>query len=225
MRLTLLLLPLLLSVFAHAVPGDVGLSVSKALSDAATNDKPPSTQPTLLLVLLIICGVVMGCSASIREIVKERAIYQREHGIGLSSTAYLASKLVVLTGLTVVQGLMLGLLGRRAAARSRRFPVLPGPRVEVAVAVVAVTVVSMLIGLLISAIDCQRRPWHAAVGAVVIIELVLSGGMFPVAGTIGLRAAVLVVTVTLGIRDGRQHRRCQQAAHGPATEHGLTVGS
>jgi ABC transport system ATP-binding/permease protein len=184
--LTLLLLPLLLSLCAHAVPGDVGLSVSQALSDAATNGKPPSTQPTLLLVLLIICGVVMGCFASIREIVKERAIYQREHGIGLSSNAYIASKLVVLTGLTVVQGLMLGLLGDALLPPPDNSLVLPGPRVEVAMAVVAVTVVSMLIGLLISASIANADRGMPLVGAVVIIELVLSGGMFPVTGTVGL---------------------------------------
>ena len=46
-------------------------------------------------MLLIIGGALMGCATSIREIVKERAIYLREHGIGLSRGAYLASKLAV----------------------------------------------------------------------------------------------------------------------------------
>ena len=101
---TLLLLPLLLSLFAHAVPGQVGLSVNDAINNR-------STQPSQLLVLLIIGGGLMGCAASIREIVKERAIYQREHGIGLSRGAYLFSKLVVLTVVTSLQGLILGLLG------------------------------------------------------------------------------------------------------------------
>jgi ABC-type multidrug transport system ATPase subunit len=183
---TLLLLPLLLSLCAHAVPGDVGLSVSQALDAAATNGKPPSTQPTLLLVLLIICGVVMGCFASIREIVKERAIYQRENGIGLSTNAYIASKLVVLTGLTFVQGLMLGVLGDALLPAPDNSLILPGPRLEVAMAVVAVTVVSMLIGLLISASIANADRGMPFVGAVVIIELVLSGGMFPVTGTAGL---------------------------------------
>ncbi|WP_425294037.1 ABC transporter permease, partial [Mycobacterium attenuatum] len=100
----LLVLPLLLSLFAHAVPGNAGLSLAKAIEQR-------STQPSQLLVLLIIGGALMGCAASIREIVKEQAIYRREHGIGLSASAYLASKLVVLTALTTIQGLILGFLG------------------------------------------------------------------------------------------------------------------
>ena len=96
----MLVLPLLLSLFAYAVPGQAGLSLSKAIEER-------STQPSQLLVLLIIGGGLMGCAASIREIVKERAIYQREHGIGLSGGAYLASKLVVLTALTSLQGMIL----------------------------------------------------------------------------------------------------------------------
>ncbi|MFV1500453.1 FHA domain-containing protein, partial [Mycobacterium kansasii] len=100
----LLALPLLLSLFAHAVPGNAGLSLAKAIEER-------STQPSQLLVLLIIGGALMGCAASIREIVKEQAIYRREHGIGLSASAYLASKLVVLTALTTIQGLILGFLG------------------------------------------------------------------------------------------------------------------
>lgn len=73
----LLVLPLLVSLFAHAVPGKAGLSLAKAI-------ELRSTQPAQLLVLLIIGGALMGCAASIREIVKEQAIYRREHGIGMS---------------------------------------------------------------------------------------------------------------------------------------------
>ncbi|ETZ99224.1 ABC-2 type transporter family protein [Mycobacterium kansasii 662] len=163
----LLALPLLLSLFAHAVPGNAGLSLAKAIEER-------STQPSQLLVLLIIGGALMGCAASIREIVKEQAIYRREHGIGLSASAYLASKLVVLTALTTIQGLILGFLGTLFLPPPDSSVLLPQHAdetqqiwwraSEVAVAVVAVTVVSMIIGLLISAADRQRRSGHAAAG-------------------------------------------------------------
>ena len=87
--LFLLALPLLLSLFTYAVPGHAGLSLAEAITQQ-------TKQPTQLLVLLIIGGALMGCAVSIREIVKEQAIYRREHGIGLSGGAYLASKLAVL---------------------------------------------------------------------------------------------------------------------------------
>lgn len=187
----LLALPLLLSLFAYAVPGSAGLSLAKAIEER-------STQPSQLLVLLIIGGALMGCATSIREIVKERAIYQREHGIGLSGGAYLASKLVVLGLLTSVQGLLLGILGTlfvpppdSAALWSS-----DGEEVqtlqqhlgsaEVAVAVVAVTVVSMIIGLLISAMIGNADRGMPLLVLVVFAELVLCGGMFGVHGRIPL---------------------------------------
>ncbi|MBW0019137.1 MAG: ATP-binding cassette domain-containing protein [Mycobacterium sp.] len=184
---TLLILPLLLSLFAYAVPGNAGLSLSKA-------ETARSGQPSQLLVLLIIGGGLMGCAASIREIVKERAIYQREHGIGLSRGAYLASKLVVLTALTTAQGLIVGFLGalfRPGPDQSALLPCPEGhicplggpfPRVEIAIAVVAVTVVSMIIGLLISAIIGNADRGMPLLVLVVMAELILCGGMFGVAG-------------------------------------------
>jgi ABC transport system ATP-binding/permease protein len=176
---TLLILPLLLSLFAHAVPGKAGLSLSQAIATK-------STQPSQLLVLLIIGGGLMGCAASIREIVKERAIYLREHGIGLSGGAYLASKLVVLTALTSLQGLILGLLGVVGLPPPDQSVVLPWPRLEVAVAVIAVTVVSMIIGLLISAMIGNADRGMPLLVLVVMAELVLCGGMFGVKGRIPL---------------------------------------
>jgi ABC transport system ATP-binding/permease protein len=177
--LTLLLLPLLLSLFAHAVPGKAGLSIAKAIGLRVM-------QPSQLLVLLIIGGALMGCAASIREIVKERAIYQREHGIGLSRSAYLFSKLVVLTVITSLQGLILGLLGGVLLPPADQSVVIPWPRVEVAVAVVAVTVVSMIIGLLISATIGNADRGMPLLVLVVMAELVLSGGMFGVKGRVPL---------------------------------------
>ncbi|CKU51921.1 ABC transporter ATP-binding protein [Mycobacterium tuberculosis] len=171
----LLVLPLLLSLFAHAVPGQAGLSLAKAI-------ELKSTQPSQLLVLLIIGGALMGCAASIREIVKERAIYRREHGIGLLRGAYLASKLVVLTALTSLQALILGFLGVALLPPPDQSVILPWPSVEVAVAVVAVTVVSMMIGLLISAMIGNADRGMPLLVLVVMAQLVLCGGMFGVSG-------------------------------------------
>ena len=177
--LTSLLMPLLLSVFAHAVPGKAGLSISEAI-------KLKSTQPSQLLVLLIIGGALMGCASSVREIVKERPIYQREHGIGLSREAYLYSKVLVLTVITGLQGLILGLLGGAFLPAADQALVLPWPRVEVAAAVVAVAVVSMLIGLLISAMIGNADRGMPLLVLVVMAELVLCGGMFAVHGRVPL---------------------------------------
>jgi ABC-type multidrug transport system ATPase subunit len=176
---TLLLLPLLVSLFAYAVPGKAGLSISKAIALRIA-------QPSQLLVLLIIGGALMGCATSIREIVKERSIYQREHGIGLSRTAYMFSKLLVLGVITSLQGLTLGWLGDALLPPPDQSLVIPWPRAEVAVAVVAVTVLSMIIGLLISAAIGNADRGMPFLVVVVMAELVLCGGMFGVYGRVPL---------------------------------------
>ncbi len=104
----------------------------------------------------------------------------------MSRGAYLASKVVVLTALTTLQGLILGFLGVVGLPPPDQAVVLPWPRVEVAVAVVAVTVVSMLIGLLISAIIGNADRGMPLLVLVVMAELVLCGGMFGVRGRIPL---------------------------------------
>ncbi|HTQ20061.1 FHA domain-containing protein [Mycobacterium sp.] len=167
----LLLTPVLLSLIALTPPGSAGLSIPKAMT-------LKSGQPTQILMMLIIGGGVMGCAASIREIVKERAIYQREHGIGLSSGAYLASKLVVLGALTTIQALVLGLLGTAFRSPPDDPLLFPSARFEIAAAVIAVTVVSMLIGLLISAMIGNADRGMPMLVLVFMAELVLSGGMF-----------------------------------------------
>ena len=71
------------------------------------------TQETALNALLILCvgGVLTGAANAVRELVKERVIYQRERAVGLSRSAYLMSKVVVLGTVTVLQAVVLTLVG------------------------------------------------------------------------------------------------------------------
>ena len=104
----------------------------------------------------------MGAAASVRELVKERSIYLREHAIGLSSGAYLASKILVLgavTGLQATAFTVLSLWGRTPADDPL---VLPAGHLEVLVAVLGVTFTTMLIGLGHLAVIDNAVPGHAA---------------------------------------------------------------
>jgi len=169
----LLALPLVLAALARLVPGGSGLSTSEALLLR-------EFQPSQLMLVLILGGALMGIAASIRELVKERPVYARERAIGLSLPAYLVSKLLVLgavTGLQAVVFTLLALVGRRMPDSA----VLLGSGLwEVLLAVAGVTVVTMLLGLLVSAgIGNADRAMPLLV-AVLMIELVVSGGLFPV---------------------------------------------
>jgi ABC-type multidrug transport system ATPase subunit/uncharacterized integral membrane protein len=175
----LVALPLLLSLFTHAVPGTAGLSLTQAAAQH-------SNEPGQLLVLLIIGGALMGCAASVREIVKEQAIYRREHAIGLSRNAYLASKLAVLSVITGLQGLVLGILGTVGRPGPDDASLLGSGEAEIAIAVIAVTVTSMIIGLLISALIDNADRGMPLLVLVVMAQLILCGGLFPLHGRVPL---------------------------------------
>ena len=66
---------------------------------------PPRTNQNAgtVLLMLVICACLAGTASSVRELVKERSIYIRERAAGLSSGAYLASKLLVLGVISVLQ--------------------------------------------------------------------------------------------------------------------------
>ena len=65
----------------------------------------------LLLWLLVVSATWLGASNSIREIVKELPLYRRERAVGLSIPAYLGSKALVFGSITVIQSVVLVLIG------------------------------------------------------------------------------------------------------------------
>lgn len=171
--ISLALLPLVLSLLARAVPGSPGLSVSAA---AATGDP----QPAQLLLILVTGASLMGAASAVRELVKERSIYVRERAIGLSLGAYLTSKVVVLGAVVGLQAMVfttLSLLGRNAPDDPL---VLAAGHVEILMAVLAVAVTSMLLGLAISAVIDNADRGMPLLVLMVMAQLIFSGGLFPV---------------------------------------------
>jgi ABC-type multidrug transport system ATPase subunit/pSer/pThr/pTyr-binding forkhead associated (FHA) protein len=182
----LLALPLVLAALARLVPGGSGLNTSAALERG-------EFQPSQLMLVLVLGGALMGIAASVRELVKERPVYARERAIGLSLPAYLLSKLLVLGLVTGVQAAVFTLL----ALVGRRMPddavVLGSGSAEVLLAVVGVAVVTMLVGLVISAAIGNADRGMPLLVLVLMVELVVSGGLFPVFGRPGLEQAAWLV--------------------------------
>lgn len=163
--LSLLILPLLLSLLAHAVPGRAD----------------PGGIRSLLLVL-IFGSAFMGSASSVRELVKERAIYQRERAIGLSLGAYLVSKLVVLGALTGIEAVVFALLGMLDLEGLDSSVLLDSGRAEIVIAAVLVTFTSMVLGLMISACIPNADRGMPLLVIVVMVQLILSGALIPLQG-------------------------------------------
>ena len=103
------LMPIILGALIYLVAGSKGLAAR-------------SPTPAIDLLIMLIVGVCLSATVgSIFELLRERKIYVRERAAGLSSGAYLGSKLIVLGVLAVVQARSwrpsgwLGLRCRRAA--------------------------------------------------------------------------------------------------------------
>lgn len=81
----------------------------------------------LMLWLLVVSATWLGASNSIREIVKELPLYRRERAVGLSIPAYLGSKALVFGTITVVQSVVLVLIGfsRQSLPPQDSFNIIP----------------------------------------------------------------------------------------------------
>ncbi|WP_083819635.1 ATP-binding cassette domain-containing protein [Pseudofrankia inefficax] len=170
------LFPILLGVIPRVIPAPHGLGVIA---------NRPNGDAAKVLVVLMLCACFMGMANSVREIVKERDIYRRERTIGLSRTAYLGSKVVVLTGITTVQCFvftLIGLLGRTPPEAA----VLGSPLLECLVAIIVAALASMMIGLFVSTLVDNADKTMPFLVLVTMAQLVLSGGLITVSNSVGL---------------------------------------
>ncbi|MFK0194331.1 FHA domain-containing protein [Kitasatospora sp. NPDC090308] len=138
-------------------------------------------QDTALNALLILCvgGVLTGAANAVRELVKERTIYQRERAVGLSRSAYLCSKTVVLGTVTVVQSVvltMVALIGVKLRPQGGSGVLLP-PLLEITLAVALLSLTAMMLGLLISALVKKEEVTMPLLVLVAIVQVVFCGAL------------------------------------------------
>ncbi len=146
---------------------------------------------TALNALLILCvgGVLTGAANAVRELVKERAIYRRERAVGLSRSAYLASKVVVLGTVTVVQAVVLtlvGLFGVDLGVPGGGAVSLPA-LVEIVLAVALLSFTAMMLGLLVSAVVRKEEVTMPLLVLLAIVQVVFCGALLKLNGVPGLQ--------------------------------------
>ncbi|MET9881799.1 FHA domain-containing protein [Streptomyces sp. NPDC006430] len=144
------------------------------------------TAETAINALLILCvgGVLTGAANAVRELVKERVIYQRERAVGLSRSAYLMSKVMVLGAITVAQGVVLtlvGLFGVDLNAPDGKGVLLP-PLVEITIAVALLSFTAMMLGLLVSALVRKEEVTMPLLVLLAIVQVVFCGALLQLDG-------------------------------------------
>ncbi|MHC3390776.1 FHA domain-containing protein [Streptomyces lavendulocolor] len=141
-------------------------------------------------VLLILCvgGVLTGAANAVRELVKERTIYRRERAVGLSRSAYLMSKVVVLGVITVVQAVVLtlvALIGVPLNAPGGKGVLMP-PLIEITLAVALLSFTAMMLGLFVSALVRKEEVTMPLLVLLAIVQVVFCGGLLKIHGALVL---------------------------------------
>jgi ABC-type uncharacterized transport system permease subunit len=104
---------------------------------------------------------------------------------GLSASAYLFSKVIVLTIISVVQTALVVLVGITTLKLPAKGVVIPGTAlIEIFVALAVLSVTSMLIGLAISTLVTKGDQTMPILVGVTMVQVALSGGLFPVSGAL-----------------------------------------
>ena len=165
------LLPLILGGLVRATSGN-GLGPVPFPNNGA--------QETLLI--LVMAAVLSGMANSIREIVKERDIFERERMAGLSAGAYLFSKVLVLGLVSVVQTTLIVVIGLGGKTMPAHGSVIAPAFIEILIGAAVLCLVSMLVGLMVSALVTKGEQTMPALVVIVMLQVVLSGAVFPLTG-------------------------------------------
>jgi ABC-type multidrug transport system ATPase subunit len=179
----LALLPFILGALSLTVPGSTGF---KPATPHGTPDEAAQ-----ILALLLPAAAFMGVALTIRDLVGERPIFQREQAVGLSTTAYLLAKTLVFCGFAILQAAIVTVIVVGGKGAPSQGAVLLGHSTaaatgELFLTVAAACVASAVLGLAISSLVRSSEQIMPLFVVAVMAQLVLCGGMVPVTGRLGL---------------------------------------
>ena len=174
----MVILPAVLGVVSLVIPAEFGLGPP---------DPPVKFNGKAGTIMLIIAvGMCFsGAANSVRELIKERVIYERERATGLSRSAYLMSKVIVLGVITAIQGVIICGIGFANRAMPAEGLLMP-PAVEICLVVIALGFTSMMVGLVISSLVKTAEKTMPLLVMFAIVQVVFTGVLFQLYGSPGL---------------------------------------
>ncbi|WP_369143489.1 FHA domain-containing protein [Streptomyces sp. R44] len=187
----MVILPAVLGAVSVVIPADFGLGKptppSRFNGDAGT-----------IMLILAVGMCFSGAANSVRELIKERVIYERERAVGLSRSAYLMSKVIVLGLITAFQGVIICGIGFSTRALPEEGLFMP-PAAELCIQVIALGLTSMMVGLVISALVKTAEKTMPLLVMFAIIQVVFTGILFQVYGSPGLEQFAWLMPSRWGI--------------------------
>ncbi|MFC9426958.1 FHA domain-containing protein [Streptomyces sp. NPDC056987] len=174
----MLILPAVLGVVSVVIPAKFGLGPPEAPS------RFNSAAGTIMLILTV--GMCFsGAANSVRELIKERVIYERERATGLSRSAYLMSKVITLGVITAFQGVIICGIGFAPRVLPEEGLIMP-PAVEICLVVIALGFTSMMFGLVISSLVKTAEKTMPLLVMFAIVQVVFTGVLFQLYDSPGL---------------------------------------
>ncbi|MFB6713731.1 MULTISPECIES: FHA domain-containing protein [unclassified Streptomyces] len=174
----MVILPAVLGIVSVVIPAKFGLAPPD----------PPSRFNSAAGTIMLILAVGMcfsGAANSVRELIKERVIYERERATGLSRSAYLMSKVIVLGVITAFQGVIICGIGFSTRELPAEGLIMP-PAVELCLTIIALGFTSMMFGLVISSLVKTSEKTMPLLVMFAIVQVVFTGILFQVYGSPGL---------------------------------------
>jgi ABC-type multidrug transport system ATPase subunit len=176
-----IILPAVLGLVSTVIPARYGLAPPTDVHH------PFNSQAGTIILILAIGACLSGAANSVRELIKERVIYERERATGLSRSAYLMSKVLVLTFISVVQGIVLCAIGFSTRKLPEHGLILTSSAgVEITLVIIALGFTSMMFGLIISALVKTAEKTMPLLVMFAIVQVVFTGILFKVFGTPGV---------------------------------------
>jgi len=164
-------LPFILGLVAQLTGSELGIGPGSE-EDFFLN---PEARSTLLIVVL--GAVFMGAATAVQELVKERVIYERERSTGLSPSAYLLSKFLVLAAISGLQGTVfigIALAGRPLPDEDL---VRVGSLISILVTVVLLSILAVAIGLALSSVANSTEVTMPFLVVATMAQVVFSGAV------------------------------------------------
>ncbi len=150
----------------------------------------------------VICGCVWtGLFNSIQSICRERAIIKREHRTGLSLSSYITAHAIYEAFLCAVESLIILLLViAKNSGNYSNIRGLIGPAfLDMYITIFLVVFCSDTMAILVSSIVRKENTAMTIMPFVLIVQLVMSGAVFPLTGAAG---TISVITVSKWGMDG-----------------------
>lgn len=165
----LTVMPIVLGLLTLVIPGSSGFAVNHASETAG--------EALQILVILVVGATFVGAALTVRDLVGERDIFERERAVGLQPGCYLAAKILVYFAAATLQTLVMvaiTFVGKGLPAGG----VIGWAPLELFGAVAALACVSTLVGLAISATVRSTEQTMPPLVIIIVSQLVFCGGLF-----------------------------------------------